>query len=415
MSIFVLGVFLALSFVVRAEPVTMEQAIAEGLNRNPDLVAARSGIPVAEARRITAALKPNPVLTLDADHLDVLGTRFKPENNGGPNEVSVRVDYLRERGSKRENRIALAESEKSVAELTVRETARQVIFAIQCAFVDVQQAQESLALARQNLASLNGIVEINTAKVKAGDLAVVELSRSQIAAMQLQTAMRQAELQVLQAKTRLQFLMGRQQSAVDFEIAGAVRGEALAFGVDELREMAEKLRPDLAALRQTQARSRSDLKLQISQRVVDYTVGTEYRRSQWPGGANSMGFFVSAPLAIHNRNQGEIARAEREIEQWALRIQAARAGIENEVRTAYQQHTSVRELMQQIEPSLLAKAKSVRDTTEYSYRRGEASLVEFLDAQRAYNDSVQSYNEVRANYARSLYLIDSVTGRSVNR
>ena len=47
--------------------------------------------------------------------------------------------------------------------------------------------------------------------------------------------------------------------------------------------------------------------------------------------------------------------------------------------------------------------------TEYSYRRGEATLVEFLDAQRAFNDIMQSYGEVRSNFARSLYFIDSVS------
>jgi cobalt-zinc-cadmium efflux system outer membrane protein len=36
--------------------------------------------------------------------------------------------------------------------------------------------------------------------------------------------------------------------------------------------------------------------------------------------------------------------------------------------------------------------------------------VEFLDAQRAFNETAQSYNEARAEYARSLYLIDSVSG-----
>ena len=42
----------------------------------------------------------------------------------------------------------------------------------------------------------------------------------------------------------------------------------------------------------------------------------------------------------------------------------------------------------QDETNMLAKARTVRDTTEYSYRRGEATLVEFLDAQRAFNDAV---------------------------
>jgi cobalt-zinc-cadmium efflux system outer membrane protein len=54
----------------------------------------------------------------------------------------------------------------------------------------------------------------------------------------------------------------------------------------------------------------------------------------------------------------------------------------------------------------------VRVITEYSYRRGEASLLEFLDAQRAFNETMQGYNEARAEYARALYLLDAVSGKA---
>jgi outer membrane protein, heavy metal efflux system len=46
-----------------------------------------------------------------------------------------------------------------------------------------------------------------------------------------------------------------------------------------------------------------------------------------------------------------------------------------------------------------------------SYRRGDSSFVDFLDARRACNDAAQSYIEARAEYARGLYLIDAVTGK----
>ena len=59
---------------------------------------------------------------------------------------------------------------------------------------------------------------------------------------------------------------------------------------------------------------------------------------------------------------------------------------------------------------MLSRAQQVRTATEYSYRRGEASFVEFLDAVRAFNDTMRSYNEARAGYARSLYTIDSISG-----
>ena len=56
----------------------------------------------------------------------------------------------------------------------------------------------------------------------------------------------------------------------------------------------------------------------------------------------------------------------------------------------------------------------MREITEYSYKRGQSSLLELLDAQRAFNETMQGYIEARAAYARALDLIDSVSGKAVN-
>ena len=99
--------------------------------------------------------------------------------------------------------------QKRLAELGFQDSLRRLVYDVESAFLDVQVAKENLALAQDNLRSLNGIVAINTERVRTGDLAGVELERSRIAAMQYETAVRQAELQLLQAKSRLQLLLAR--------------------------------------------------------------------------------------------------------------------------------------------------------------------------------------------------------------
>ena len=59
---------------------------------------------------------------------------------------------------------------------------------------------------------------------------------------------------------------------------------------------------------------------------------------------------------------------------------------------------------------MLDRARRVREIMEYSYRRGEACFIEYLDAQRVFSETMQTYNEARADYARSLYLIESAAG-----
>jgi cobalt-zinc-cadmium efflux system outer membrane protein len=123
-----------------------------------------------------------------------------------------------------------------------------------------------------------------------------------------------------------------------------------------------------------------------------------------------MGFFFSIPLPLYNRNQGEIARAQQERLQVEGRIRVLQATIENEVEVAYLQYQNALTSLKAIETSLLGRAKDVRQITEYSYRRGEATFLEFLDAQRAYNETVQAHNQAQADFARSLYSVDAATG-----
>ena len=87
-----LGLVLAASFVtpsiVAAQPaaavaaarLTLDAAIAEALEQNLTLIATRAGVTIADANTITAQLRPNPVLSLGGDHLDVLGTGFDDAN-----------------------------------------------------------------------------------------------------------------------------------------------------------------------------------------------------------------------------------------------------------------------------------------------------------------------------------------------
>jgi len=55
---------------------TVDQVVNEAITHNLDFFAQKYDLSIAEAQIVTAKLRPNPLLTLDADHLDLLGTGF---------------------------------------------------------------------------------------------------------------------------------------------------------------------------------------------------------------------------------------------------------------------------------------------------------------------------------------------------
>ncbi|HBY61419.1 MAG TPA: hypothetical protein DEH78_16480, partial [Solibacterales bacterium] len=337
---------------------TLEQAVQEAIAGNLDLAAEKLSISVAEAREITARLRPNPVLTVSGQTLDILGAKYSPATPLGPNQLNIHTDFPIERGHKRDERINVARQEKSLAELGVREVMRQVIAGVHSAFVDVQQSKENLALASENLKSLESVVAINEARLRAGDLAQVELDRSRVAALQYQTAVQQAQLQLDQAKIQLQHVMGRRQKTLNFDVAGGLRRDAAIDTQEEIARLALTRRPDYLGDQLSQARSRADLRLQLANGKVDYTIGTEFtRQSAWGISGNSAGVYFSMPLRIFNKNQGEIARAQREITLAGARTTALESSIRTEVDKAYRQYMVARQLLTAIETGMLGKAR----------------------------------------------------------
>ena len=391
--------------------VTITQAVQEALDHNLTLFAERYNVSVAEARIITARLRPNPVLTLSAalpDH-----TIFRSATT--PYAEVGHLEWVFERGGKRAARIAVAEQARTVTQLQLLDTIRTLTLEVENACVDVLVAKANLALGQENLQALNSIVQINTHRVRTGDLAPVELQRSSLAALQFQNDVRKSESELLIARNKLRTLLGRPFGAGLIDVDGELRRDGAPASAETVRLQAFTLRPDLQALVRDEARSAAELRLQIAQGKIDFTIGGEFQRQQAPTlSGNQYGISFSVPLPLFNRNQGEIARAVREREQLLAKIRALEHDITGEAQNAYQTYLTAHQIVENIEQHMLEQAQNVRTVMEYSYRKGQARFVEFLDAQRAYNDTRQSYNQVRADYARSLYQLDAVSGASVN-
>lgn len=406
---------LSLAGSAQGQAVTLSDAVNEALDHNLDLAAEKWNVNVAEAKRITAGLRPNPVLTVSGQTLNVLGASYNSNSPLGPNQLVVHTDVPIERGRKRQDRVEVASEDQKIAELGVRETMRQVIFNTQSAFVDVQQAEQNLDLAEDNFSRLNQLVMINQSRLNSGDIADVEVNRSRVEASQAQAKVQQARLQVAQAKARLQLLLGRRTQVDTFQITGQLRRDSVVETEPELETLALTRRPDVQLAAGQQARTTADIRLQLANGKFDYVVGTDFvRQSAYGIAGNSMGFSFSMPLQIFNKNQGEIARAQRERSQADAKVVALQASVNLEVAQAYRQYTTARNLLETTEGDLLQRARSVRDTTEYAYQHGEASLIEFLDAQRAFNEVTQTYIDARASYARSLYQLDAASGAAVS-
>jgi len=259
-------------------------------------------------------------------------------------------------------------------------------------------------------------VRISRERVRAGDLARVELMRTQLAELQYDNTVILSEAHLRTAKQKLLLLMGRGRAITeDVELEGSLPRPPINTALPELEGIALAQRPDYLALIRDQSRSEASIRLEEANGKPNYVAGMEYRRQQGLAGRGSMlGFFFSMPIPVFDTNEGEILRARHEYDQIIARTKALEAQIRQELASAAQQLQAAERTVRQIESHMLTQARQVLDTMEYSYRGGHATLVELLDAQRSYNDIMLSYNEALAEYARSRFLLYSITGQGGN-
>jgi cobalt-zinc-cadmium efflux system outer membrane protein len=400
----------------RAPIVSIQQAVAEAIENNPGLIAERAGIPVAETALITAGLRPNPVVSASADHLDALGTGFNEVNGAGPSEYALRVDVPWERGRKRELRLDAASYQERIVRLRIADSIRRLTLDVTLACIDVLEAKAKLALARENLQSLERLVTLNETRLKDGAIAPVELTRSRVAMLQFRGSVKTAELALATARTRLEAVLGRKPGEATIDIADSLKAPLPERSPDlaQVQQTALGARPDVQAIQLDQARSQAELRLQIAQGKIDYTYGAEFRRQQGINGTgNSLGFFFSAPLPLFNRNQGEIARVRAEQEQLKRSLDSQQAQVASEVTTAWQEYETARSLVAEIERDLIGPSQQARDTTTYVYQAGATSLVDVLDAQRAFNETMSAYYGAQADYRRAAGRLTAAVGREV--
>lgn len=392
---------------------TIEQAINEAIRNNLGLQAEQMNIQIAESSIATARLRPNPVLSFIDSYLYPDGYNLNKGANAP--EVAGHVDVPIERGGKRQLRIETAEYNKEIADAQLLDSIRKLKLEVATSCIDVLQVKANLALAHDNLRTFEELVRINNARVQAGSITPLDLARSQVAMLQFQMSVKRAELELSKAKIKLQSLLGRKTTSDKFDILGELKVPLHTADLEltPLQEAALTNRPDLNAIELSKERSQSESKLQHANAKVDYSVGVQYQRTFADEEFNSLGFSFSIPLPIYNRNQGEIARVNAEHEQLVRRKEAVKAQVLNEVKTAYNEFRSGRELVENIEQNLLKPAEQARDTAAYVYRTGASSLVEFLDAQRAFNETMQSYNEAQATYRDAVNNLYAAIGKEI--
>ena len=376
---------------------------------NPTLRAGQINIDESKASEITAYLRPNPDITMGLDQLQPFtGQPYRPLTAAF---LSFSLGYLHERQHKRELRLESAQNATSISVAQQEDLIRTMIFGLRNAFVQTLQAKSVLALARENLDYFDREAAISRDRLRSGDIAQLDLNRIELQRVQYESDFQTATVSMRTAKIQLLQLMNDRTPVDRFDVTGTFDFSDHLAPLEEFRAQAAAARPDLQAAVETVVKARTDHKLAVSNGSTDPTFGLDVAHN--PPFNIYIGLNVNIPLRIFDRNQGEKLRTELDISHAERAREAAEVQVYTDVDSAYVTLTSTIELLKPYRDKYLKLARDVRDTTEYSYQRGQAALVDYLDAQRDYRATYVAYLNLVGSYLNAASQLDLAVGREV--
>jgi outer membrane protein, heavy metal efflux system len=381
------------------------------LRSNPTLHAQEQSIASNRAAEVTAGLRPNPTF----------------QNDTTSATVGIYQEF--EIGGKRQARIRSARLATQISQTDAADTRRTLMLSLRQAFVAALQAKSDLQFARESLANYQKTVDINRQMFQQGEISRADFLRIELQMLQFQTDLDDAILELKTAKAGLRGLLGIANLPDDFDVDGELIAEPFDKNPAELQKLALQNRPDLKSAQAGREKAAAGLRLAQANRWPDPIIGTSYLHtgSELPGphwfqpfypkgnSSNAMGVGIaSIPIPIFNRNQGEMERAQSEQLRAGFLADAAEIQVIQDVESAYAQFVSARERLRMYEDTYLGYAKESLDIEEFSFHKGGASILDFLDAQRTYRATQLAYRQQLAAYLNALAQLQTAAGLEVS-
>lgn len=383
---------------------------------NPTLQSAQLNIDESRAAEITAYLRPNPDFTLTMDG-------FQPGPTGGLWRPlsgvyqSPGFSYLHERDHKRELRRDSAKESTAISESAYLDQERGLIFNLRNAFVQTLQAKAFLENARQNLDYWDKELAVFRQRYQAGDLAQVDLDRLELQRLPFESDYETALVSLRTAKIQLLTLLNDHRTPIEqFDVTGTYDFVAELRPLEEFRNLALEMRPDLKEAIQNVELAKINHQLAVANGSTDPTFSAWFTNNgsfSNPAATRTIGGSVSIPLRIFDRNQGEKARTQIDIGRNERLRDAAEAQVFSDVDSAYWTIVQTVNLLKPYKTKYLELAADTRNKVSFAYQHGGASLLDYLDSEKAYRDTRLSYLNLIGSYLVAAAQMNQAVGREV--
>ncbi len=343
---------------------------------------------------VQAGLLPNPEFAY------LFGVPFKP--------YRYLVDFPLEALWLRPIRIKAAANESARVGQRLTQVALDLIRDVRQAHADVILATGRMRVAEEGVRLRGHIAKLAETRFKGGDISSQEAATARVDSLQATQEVIRITYDLALADERLRNLLalGKDRTPLILEIRSAPAGVDL--DAEALTNQAIETRPDVLAAEQNIAAAAERVRLSKLEWVRllgigDATSGTLTGHEFGPG--------VRATLPIFNWNQGNIARAEAELEKAQRQRTTLRNQIILEVRQAHHRFAQARAELDVLETKVKPEVQTAIQRAELAYREGNTPYVVVLETTRQLLDSLLRQEQLQAELRRSWAELERSVGR----
>lgn len=379
-----------------ANRLSLEEARGQARTASPDLQAAQAAVDAARGRELQAGAVENPNLTYSTERTSGAGQSNSQQIAG----LEQRLEVGGQRGARR----SAATSRRRAAEAKLAGARALIDFEVARAYAQVIATDRRARLARQASTAFTEAGRVSARRLVAGDISGYADRRLRLEAARYAALQAEAMLASSSARITLSALISPSADsiiAVSAVLTDSIPPAIPRLSVAMLSATALRNRSDYqTATLETEALS-AEARLASLERIPSPLFAAGYKTEKSAGISKSLDGFaagLSFPIPLFDRRRGAVQAAEAENRRAVAETEAVRRRITREVAEAHVALTAVDEQRALLAPQLGAPAAAALRSAQVAYSEGEISLLEWLDAVRAYHEAESAYSNLLAEF-----------------
>lgn len=369
---------------------TLQDAEKQFLQKNLSLIAEKYNIDINKAAIRQAKIWDNPNFTVASNIYDGTKIPFNhSKNNVNGGQIDIQWSQLFKIGKQRKKLAAVLTDNAALSEQQFNDLMNSLRYTLHNDFYTVAGLLQEKKLYEYELSSVQPLLSGMDAQLQLGNISAKDNIRIKALEYDLKSDILENEKQLASTEAELHELLQFPEDTfiypvTNFETVPTIA--ASAFVLDSLVEIAKQNRPDYKAAEIQTSLQQHNLTYQKSLAVPDLTVGLEYDKAN-SYNKNYLGFNVSVPLPLFNRNQVNVQIAKIGIEQQKAQNEVLEAKIRNDIFQALQTLNLSYQMENTQHTEFKTKYDDLLGKMIDSYKQKQVNLLEFIDFLDAYKET----------------------------